>query len=194
MNKDIKSDKDIIDDKNIDRKFNKEISNDSEINENIFLIKNLENELETSKIKIKNIILKQNEEIFKIKTRLNKEIEKYEKFSLEKLIFELLPIIDNIERAFELIKQKKEERYKNILKKIEHFFSLIKNIFDVFKISKINEIKVPFNPDLHQAISINYTNLIKSDQIIEIMQSGYLLNNSRLLRPAMVVVSKNKDS
>ncbi|WP_343154476.1 nucleotide exchange factor GrpE [Buchnera aphidicola] len=167
-----------------------EIKNNSTINENSNLIKYLKNKIEKREEQIKQIILEQNKEIFKVKSRLNNEIEKCQKFSLEKLIIELLPIIDNIERACSLMKNRKDDQYLEILKNMENALSLFKTIFSEFSISTINDIKVEFNPNVHEAISIRYTNEIKSNQILEIMQSGYMMHNSRLLRPAMVIVSQ----
>ncbi|WP_261979796.1 nucleotide exchange factor GrpE [Buchnera aphidicola] len=170
----------------------KDATNKKEIdNKNDNSIVFFKNKLEISKKKIEEMILKQNDEIFKIKNRLNSEVQKHQNFSLEKIITEFLSIIDNIERAVNLIKQKKENKYIEILKNIEHVMFLINNMFTEFNVSKINDIKIPFNPDVHQAISVQYTDKMKSNQVIEVMQSGYIICNSRLLRPAMVVVSKN---
>lgn len=148
--------------------------------------------LKESEKEIKEIILQQNKDIFKIKNRLNTEIERCKKFSLEKLIVEFLSIIDNIERAFNILEKQKEEKYVEILKNIEYTTSLVKEILTEFKILKINNIKVPFDPNIHQAISVQYNNKILPNHIIEVMQAGYIIDNSRLLRPAMVIVSKNK--
>lgn len=176
-----------------DEKNTKDTINDLN-NENNDLINILQNKLKISEEKIKEIILNQNKEVFQVKNRLKIEFDKYQKFSLEKLIIEFLPIIDNIERAFNLIQQKNEKKYIEILKNIEHVLSLIKTMFTEFQVSKINDIKIEFDPNIHQAISVRYNNEIESNQILEVMQSGYIIYNSRLLRPAMVVVStKNID-
>ncbi len=156
------------------------------------LINTLKSELNTSEEKIKEIISQQNKEIFKITNRLMSEIEKCQKFSLENLITEFLSIVDNIERAAVLIKQEKENIYAEILKNIENVLCLIKNIFIQFKVSKICDVEAKFDPNVHQAISIRYDNKIKSNKVLEVMQSGYIMHHTRLLRPAMVVVSKNK--
>ncbi|WP_187308583.1 nucleotide exchange factor GrpE [Buchnera aphidicola] len=167
----------------------KEVLNDTN-NENN-LTNTLENQLKISEEKIKELILQQNQEVLKVTNRLKKEIKKYQKFSLENLIVEFLSITDNIERAFTLIQQKKENIYIEILNNIEKILSLIKNMFIQFQVSKISDIKVVFNPNIHQAISIRCDNTIEPNKILEVMQSGYIMYNTRLLRPAMVVVSKN---
>ncbi|QIQ41284.1 MAG: nucleotide exchange factor GrpE [Buchnera aphidicola (Aphis urticata)] len=166
-----------------------EIIND--INNENHLINTLKNQLKISKEKITEVIVQQNQEALKVTHRLKSEIKKYQKFSLENLIVEFLSIIDNIERAFILIQQKKENIYIEILNNIEKILSLIKNMLIQFNVSKISDIKVAFNPNIHQAISIRCDNTIEPNIILEVMQSGYIMYNSRLLRPAMVVVSNN---
>ncbi|AWH90530.1 nucleotide exchange factor GrpE [Buchnera aphidicola (Melanaphis sacchari)] len=142
--------------------------------------------------KIKSIELSNIEEISKLYTRMNNDIEKVKKFSLEKIIIEFLPIIDSIERALDLLKKEESKIYIECIKNIEYVFSLLNEVLNEFNISKVNKINIPFNPEIHQAMSISYTDKIPCNQVVEVMQSGYILHQSRLLRPAMVVVSKEK--
>ncbi|ALD15206.1 hypothetical protein IX46_01325 [Buchnera aphidicola (Aphis glycines)] len=181
-----------------EEKINNQITSNINEQENIHisnednLINTLKNELTTSEEKIKEIISTQNKEIFKIKNRLMSEIERCQKFSLENLIVEFLSIVDNIERASSLIQKEKEITYMEILKDIENILCLIKNVFIQFQVSKIHDIKVTFDPNIHQAISVQYDNKTESNKVLKVMQSGYIMHNIRLLRPAMVVVSTNK--
>ncbi|BAB12962.1 nucleotide exchange factor GrpE [Buchnera aphidicola str. APS (Acyrthosiphon pisum)] len=179
--------------KNQDPKINhKKYDSDNLIKKN--LIQFLEIQLKESEEKIieKEEIVEK--EIVLIHNRFNKEIEKSIKFSLEKIIIDFLPIIDNIERALNLIEtiNLKQEKYTEILKKLQFICNLLEKFFYLFNIKKINDTNVLFNPSIHQAMSIHYTNDIISNQIVTVMQSGYILHKSRLLRPAMVVVSKEK--
>ncbi|CAL4321263.1 nucleotide exchange factor GrpE [Buchnera aphidicola] len=128
-----------------------------------------------------------------LKNRSEKDIDKNRKFCLEKIILSFLPTIDNIERALDLLKTKKEEeKYILIIKKLNFILILFQNIFREYSIKKINDTNVLFNPSIHQAVSVQYNNEIPSNQVITIMQSGYIFHNTRLLRPAMVVVSQKK--
>lgn len=181
----IKKEEDISKIENNDLKNNCSIKNK--------LISVLESQIKDSKEKILEKELIAEEEIIKIYNRLNKEIEHSRKFSLEKLITDFLPIIDSIEYSLNLIeKNKSEEIYAEIIKKLTCIYSLLQKIFKTFNIKKIDDINILFNPDIHQAMSIHYSNEIKSNQVVTVMQSGYILHESRLLRPAMVVVSKEK--
>jgi len=155
-------------------------------------INSLEKKIKENEEKIVKLQLSNNEEIINLNKRLYKEIEKSKKFALEKLIIEFLPVIDNIERALNAIKEKKEKYYLEIIEKINFIFSLLQEVLNEFNVSKINQKNILFNPDIHQAMSIHYTNEIQDNYIFNIMQSGYILHKTRLLRPAMVIVSKNK--
>ncbi|WP_295164541.1 nucleotide exchange factor GrpE [uncultured Buchnera sp.] len=159
------------------------------------LINSLEIKLKKSQEQLIELQLENHEEITKLNNRLNNEIEKSRKFSLEKIIIEFLLIIDNIERASSVIKEKKENFYLEIVKKINFILSLSDEILNEFNVLKINEKNVLFNPDIHQAMSVNYNDEVEKDNhILDVMQSGYVLHKSRLLRPAMVVVSKFKNN
>lgn len=173
-------------------------SNQNQTCQNNVLIKNnlisyLEDKLKKSEEEILEKKLNAEAEILKIYTRSNREIENFKKFCLEKIMIDFLVIPDSIQCALDVIKQKQsEEIYIEIDKKINYVNNLLKEIFKAFNVKKIEEINVQFNPDIHQAMSISYNDKIKSNQIVKVMQPGYLLNESRLLRPSMVMVSKEK--
>ncbi|MCU4136975.1 nucleotide exchange factor GrpE [Buchnera aphidicola (Sitobion miscanthi)] len=179
-------------DNNQDQKINnEEHENNNLINKN--LTNFLEIQLKESQEKIIEKETSTEKEIISVYNRLNKEIEKSIKFSLEKLIIEFLPIFDNIERALNLIETtESKENYIEILNKLKFVSNLLKESFIMFNIKKIDDINIPFNPSIHQAMSVHYTDEIKSNQIVTVMQPGYVLHESRLLRPAMVIVSKKK--
>lgn len=124
--------------------------------------------------------------------RTRKDINNSFKYCLESFIKELLPIIDNLERSFELIKKS-----ENIFEVIGNKFQLVlKNLLELlsnFGVETIDKINVFFDPKIHQAMSLCYSNDIKPNSVVTVLQKGYLLN-SRLLRPAMVVVSQRNKS
>jgi len=69
---------------------------------------------------------------------------------------------------------------------------LISQVFEKFNIQAINPENEKFNPEVHQAMSMQPSNDVEPDTVIAVMQKGYLLNE-RLVRPAMVMVSKAID-
>ena len=128
--------------------------------------------------------------IQKVKKRIQKDTEHAYKFSLEKFINELLQIIDNIERAI-LLSDKSNNNFTKVINKLEYTLKLYLDILSTFGVTRIKKINIPFNPDIHQAMSIQFSESIQDNHVISILQNGYLLNN-RLLRPAMVIVSQTK--
>lgn len=157
------------------------------------VVKLLEIQLKESKQKIIEKEISAEKEISTVLNRLNKEIDQTKKFALEKLIVNFLPIFDNIERALNLTNNNTVNIvFTKIKEKLEYIFNLLKESFKLFHITKIDDINVSFNPSIHEAMSIHYTNEMESNKIVTVMQPGYVLYDSRLLRPAMVIVSKKK--
>ncbi|WWP00162.1 MAG: nucleotide exchange factor GrpE [Candidatus Dasytiphilus stammeri] len=137
-------------------------------------------------------ILRAQAELKNIRRRADLEIEKIYKFSLEKFIGELLPVIDNLERALKMA----DKYNQQLFPMIEGVQLTLKSLLDTmykYGVKVIKETQIPFNPDIHQAMSIKEIEEqeegIKPNVVLEIIQPGYMLNG-RLLRPAMVSVSK----
>ncbi|QJC37074.1 nucleotide exchange factor GrpE [Enterobacteriaceae endosymbiont of Donacia vulgaris] len=151
----------------------------------------LKNKLKKNESNIWDLKLRSQSEIENIRRRALLDIEKAYKFSLEKFINELLPVIDNLERAIDLKKKQKNNIDLSIIEGIELTLKSLLVLIKKFGVSIIDEINIPFDPTKHQAMSIIESDTIKENYILEILQKGYYLN-MRLLRPAMVIVSKIK--
>lgn len=152
------------------------------------------------KLKIKLAQLKEHErdiklrltaEIENIRRRNAQEIEKIHKFGLERFIFELLPVIDNLERTLNISSDHSNTSLSAIIEGIELTLKSFLDTVCKFGLKSIHEIHVPFNPEMHQAISMIESEDQKPNQVLTIIQKGYILNG-RLIRPAMVTVSKAK--
>ncbi|QNS01953.1 MAG: nucleotide exchange factor GrpE [Buchnera aphidicola (Pentalonia nigronervosa)] len=164
--------------------------NDTEDNK---LICNLKSQLHESQDEIIQQKLIAEEETLKTYNRVNKDVERYQKFSLEKIIINFLPIIDSIEHSLNLAKNDQlRDQYEIIVRKLEHVQDILQEVCKTFHISKINSVNVLFNPKIHQAMSVCYNINVQDNQVVSVMQPGYMLHESRLLRPAMVIVSKEK--
>lgn len=150
----------------------------------------LKNKLNQVQEHERDTILRLQAEIENIRRRNIQEIEKTHKFALERFVLELLPVIDNLERTISII----DRSDIALSATIEGIDLTLKSFLDVirkFGVKSIHSISVPFNPDMHQAISTIESEEHPANQVISIIQKGYLLNG-RLIRPAMVTVSKNK--
>ena len=151
-------------------------------------IAELEQQLEASRKTEREAMLRAHAEIENIRRRTELDIEKAHKFALEKFSNELLPVLDNLERAIEAADHESEES-KAMLEGLDLTLRAFTNAIAKFGIEVVGDTNVPFNPEVHQAMTMIESPDHQSGQVINVMQKGYTLN-SRLLRPAMVIVSK----
>ncbi|ATG16789.1 TPA: nucleotide exchange factor GrpE [Providencia alcalifaciens] len=151
-------------------------------------IAELEQQLEASRKTEREAMLRAHAEIENIRRRTEQDIEKAHKFALEKFSNELLPVIDNLERAIDAADRESEES-KAMLEGLDLTLKTFLDAVSKFGIVPVDEANVPFNPEVHQAMTMIESPDHSAGQVINVMQKGYTLNN-RLLRPAMVIVSK----
>ena len=115
-------------------------------------------------------------------------MEKARKFALERFCAELLPVVDNLERALETTAGD-NEIVKPIAEGVELTLKSFQNALKKFNIEVVDPAGEPFDPQFHQAMSLVENGAVEPNTVIAVMQKGYTLNG-RLLRPAMVVVAK----
>ena len=151
-------------------------------------IAELEQQLEASRKTEREAMLRAHAEVENIRRRTEQDIEKAHKFALEKFSNELLPVIDNLERAIEAADRDNEES-KAMLEGLDLTLKTFLDAVSKFGIEPVDAANVPFNPEVHQAMTMIESPDHSAGQVINVMQKGYTLNN-RLLRPAMVIVSK----
>ncbi|PCS23645.1 nucleotide exchange factor GrpE [Candidatus Enterovibrio escicola] len=164
---------------------------DAEISTMITRISELEVALEISEEKVKeqqDTLLRARADIENIRRRTELEIDKARKFALERFANELLPVIDNMERALEMADGENEE-LQPMLEGVELTLKTMKITVERFGLIELNPEGEPFNPELHQAMSIQESVDHAPNTVIFVMQKGYALNG-RVVRPAMVMVSK----
>ena len=136
-----------------------------------------------------DLYLRSQAEMENIKKRNKKDKEDWVKYANETLIKEMLPVIDNLEKA---ISHSRNENSFDALK--EGVALTLKGFMDALQKSGLAEVKAhgePFDPNFHQAVSQQEDHNVEPGIILEELQKGYTLND-RLIRPAMVVVSKGK--
>ena len=123
-----------------------------------------------------------------VKRRAEQDVEKARKFALERFASDLLPVVDNLERALEAASGD-GEAIKPIAEGVE---LTLKSFIDVLGKNKVDVVDPqgePFDPNLHQAITMIENKEVEPNTVTAVMQKGYSLNG-RLIRPAMVMVSK----
>jgi molecular chaperone GrpE len=134
-------------------------------------------------------LLRATAEIENIKKRSQKEVENAYKYSTESILQEIIPIYDSLSLSCSLSDEKITKEQLDQGNKL--LLSMFQKIFEKNNIEEINPQGESFNPEFHQAISTIENNNEKNDKITEVVQKGYLLNN-RVIKPALVIVIKNK--
>lgn len=118
--------------------------------------------------------------------RTVKEKEELGKYASAKLITELLPVIDNFERALGLVND--SEEVASYAKGVEMIFRQLEGILKAEGLSAMESVGTPFNPEFHQAIMQVESDEYEEGTVVEEVQKGYILKD-KVLRPAMVKVS-----
>ena len=123
-----------------------------------------------------------------VKRRAEQDVEKARKFALERFAGDLLPVVDNLERALEAASD--DEAVRPIVEGVELTLKSFLDAIGKYNIEQINPEGEPFDPQLHQAMSMVDNPDVEPNTVIAVVQKGYSLNG-RLVRPAMVMVSKS---
>lgn len=136
----------------------------------------------------KDSVIRAKAEVDNIRRRSAQDVEKARKFALEKFAGEMLTTVDNLERALQSI-DKEDEAQKAMLEGIELTHQGLLSSLEKSGVTAVDPQDQPFNPELHQAMSMQEVEGVAPNTVIAVMQKGYELNG-RLIRPAMVMVSK----
>jgi len=153
-------------------------------------IAELEAQLKELQQRERDSLLRAKAEVENIRRRTELDIEKAHKFALEKFTGELLPVIDNLESALDLA-DKSNSELAGLIEGVELTLKSLLDAVRKFGMEVVSDIHVPFNPELHQAMTMMESEELEPNHVMMVMQKGYTLNG-RLLRPAMVAVSKAK--
>lgn len=121
--------------------------------------------------------------------RASLDVEKARKFALESFVKELLPVVDNLERALASV-EPEQQTGEAFVEGVELTLKSFLAALEKSRIKAIDPTDESFNPDQHQAMASVENNEVEPNTVIEVFQKGYELNG-RLIRPAMVVVSKS---
>jgi molecular chaperone GrpE len=116
-------------------------------------------------------------------------VEKAHKYGQEKFSIELLSVMDNLERALDAASQHDDESVKAIYDGVNLTLKSFMDCFSKFNIEVIDPLGEPFDPQKHQAMSIQENPEAEPNTVISVLQKGYTLHG-RVIRPAMVMVSK----
>ena len=143
----------------------------------------LEAELEAAK----DAALRAQADAMNVQRRADQEIEKARKFALERFCGDLLSVVDNLERALE--SSDDEQGSAALAEGVELTRKGFMDVLAKYGVETVDPQGEPFDPETAQAMSMVEQPDVEPNSVVAVMQRGYLLNG-RLLRPAMVMVSK----
>lgn len=132
-------------------------------------------------------LLRATAEFDNYKKRSERELAEFRKFANESLIKELLPVMDNLERAIE--SSGDDSANAGIVEGVDMTLREIYKVLEKFNLKSLEAEGQPFDPNFHQAVIQEEADEMPDNTVMKVMQKGYILHD-RLIRPAMVVVAK----
>lgn len=137
--------------------------------------------------RLKDQMLREQAEMQNLRKRLQRDVEQARKFALEKFVGDLLPVLDNLERAINAAGD--DELVKPLKEGVELTCKQFVDVLGKYNVQQINPVGEPFDPQFHEAVTMVPNPAMEPNSVMDVMQKGYTLNE-RLLRAAMVVVSR----
>lgn len=136
-----------------------------------------------------NLYLRSQAELDNVRRRAEKDLESAHKFGLEKFANEMLPVKDSLELGLAAVEENSDEAVEKLREGTELTLKMLTSALEKFGIKEINPVGEAFNPEQHQAMTMQESAEAAPNSVLVVMQKGYLLNE-RVMRPALVVVSK----
>ncbi len=127
------------------------------------------------------------------KKRMEREMNDFRKFANESVIRDVLPIVDNLERALEIPYGNNENAFNGMREGVQMTLKDLLNSLEKFGVVPIGLLNKPFDPNFHQAVMQQESEEHPEHTVLQELQKGYMMKD-RLVRPAMVVVSKKPGS
>lgn len=131
-------------------------------------------------------------ELVNYRRRKDEEVENLLKYANKDIILELLPIVDNFERAISLDDNDLTDELSKFLSGFKMMYSQMNDVFKKFGVSEINRVGEEFDPNLEQALMTDHLEDKKEDEVTEVLLKGYKLKD-RVIRPATVKINKIED-
>lgn len=134
-----------------------------------------------------NKLVRLQAEMDNLRKRTSRDVEHAHKYALDKFVAELLPVIDSLELGISAADDSSEA--DSLREGMELTLKKFLDVLQKFGVQPIDPQGEKFNPELHEAVSMQESSEAGSNTVITVVQKGYILND-RLVRPAMVVVAK----
>jgi len=124
-----------------------------------------------------------------LRKRLDRDRKDYINYANREMISELLPVLDNFDRALKSVE--KTEESAPYLQGVEMIYKQLEELLKKQGMEEIKALGEPFNPHLHEAVQTEETDSCPEDTILDVILKGYLFRGN-MLRPAAVKVSREK--
>jgi len=138
---------------------------------------------------LQNELLKSKAEFINYRKRLDEEHAKFIKYCNEDLIKQLLPTLDNFERAISMDDSNLTDEVSKFLSGFKMIYCNFVNVLKNVGVIEIDGNNKPFDANFHEAIMTEKQDGIEPGMVLEVLQKGYILNG-KVIRPAMVKVSE----
>ena len=135
-----------------------------------------------------DLALRAQAEIENVRRRMERDMQNAHKFALERFVTELLPVKDSLELGLAASAEKGASP-ASIAEGLELTLRMLEQALEKFGITTVDPAGETFDPEFHQAMTMQESDTAKAGTVVTVVQKGYLLNE-RLVRPAMVVVAK----
>ncbi len=139
--------------------------------------------------KLEQDILVAKAELVNYRKRKDEEVVRMLKFCNEDLIKQILPVLDNFERAIKLDDNNLEDEVSKFLEGFKMIYCNMQNIMGNFDVKPIDGANKPFDPVYHNAIMMEKVEGVEPGMVVEVLQKGYIYKD-KVIRPAMVKVSE----
>lgn len=140
--------------------------------------------------KYKNELLYIKAEFENFKKRHQADIDRTHKYAVGKFLESLLPVMDSVETSLESLKKSHDTVPETVIAGLELTAKLFKDTLERQGVQQIDPLNQMFDPNLHEAMSVRAGEGAANNQIVDVLQKGYLLNG-RVVRAALVVIAKN---
>ena len=145
--------------------------------------------LKTENKKKEEEVLIAKADLINYRKRKDEEVARLLKFCNEDLIKQILPILDNFERAIKLDDNNLEDEVSKFLEGFKMIYCNMQNVMENFEVKAIDGANKPFDPNYHNAIMVEQKEGVEPGIVLEVMQKGYIYKD-KVIRPAMVKVSE----
>ena len=167
----------------------KELENDTKLNKEMLKLEEEITTLTEANKKLESQVKLSQAELINYRRRKDEEVANTLKYANQDIISDILPIIDNFERALNVDESKLTEEFKKYLVGFKMMYENLKVILKNYGVEEINRVGEVFDPNLEQALLTEVREDLEDEVIIEVLQKGYKLKD-RVIRPASVKINQ----